>query len=434
MLKFYQNGEEFLKDNQDILDRHILDTSFYLWNARYILSTDRKSYAFKIMQGASYLLVMQYAPFYLLLFGDSALCREAAEVCLDYHLSFAGVLAPMDLGLAFLNAVEQRIGGTHQVVQSMDIMYLEKCHDTDISAVKRCTLTDADEIAELTMRFHQEIGMAEKSFSDCRENAVRDIDNYYGIHVDGKLAALAKRTKNEEKMCCIGTVYTLLEYRGRGLSRAVVTKITQDILAEKKIPYLYVDKKNPISNHLYSSIGYIYGNAKYSIKYNIGTVRHLILAGGCFWCLANSFYNIAGVNRVISGYTGGTYVLPSYAFVKSGQSGHREAILLEYDSLKVTPFELLDIYFSVIDPFDDGGQFIDRGENYTSAVYTDEPPIREYALSVISKLESQSGKKTFVPVYPEAVFYKAEEYHQNYGQKHPQEMQEELIKSGRLKN
>ena len=91
-------------------------------------------------------------------------------------------------------------------------------------------------------------------------------------------------------------------------------------------------------------------------------------SGGCFWCVT-PIYKLYGVDRVICGYSGGDEENPRYQDVKAQRTGHREAILLEYDPEKVNYDRLLDIYFANVDPFDRDGQFIDRGFSYTLAIY-----------------------------------------------------------------
>ena len=153
-------------------------------------------------------------------------------------------------------------------------------------------------------------------------------------------------------------------------------------------------------------------------------------AGGCFWCVT-PIYRIYGVDRVVSGYSGGEEKDPSYEDVKAQKTGHRETVMLEYDPAKVSFERLLDIYFANVDPFDPGGQFIDRGRSYTLAIYYASEEQRELAEARIKKLEAESGRKVFVTLEPFGSFFEAEEYHQDYDLKHPGDLEIELIESGR---
>lgn len=159
-------------------------------------------------------------------------------------------------------------------------------------------------------------------------------------------------------------------------------------------------------------------------------MKKAYLAGGCFWCVT-PIYKIYGVDRVVSGYSGGKEENPSYADVKAQKTGHRETILLEYDPARVSYEELLDIFFDNVDPFDPEGQFIDKGHSYTLAIYYTSEEERTIAAARIRKLEEESGRAVFVALEPFTGFYEAEEYHQDYYLKHPAEFEKELVESGR---
>ena len=161
-------------------------------------------------------------------------------------------------------------------------------------------------------------------------------------------------------------------------------------------------------------------------------MKQAYFAGGCFWCITPTFRELEGVENVISGYSGGTEENPTYENVKYQRTGHRETIRIDYDPEQVTYSELLDIFLNGVDPFDEGGQFIDRGHSYTLAIYylTDEE--KQIAETSIHKLEAQSGQTVFISVEPFRSFYSAEEEHQDYYRKHPAEFRQELIDSGRL--
>ena len=155
-------------------------------------------------------------------------------------------------------------------------------------------------------------------------------------------------------------------------------------------------------------------------------------AGGCFWCVT-PIYKMYGVDKVTCGYSGGDEVNPTYEDVKAQKTGHRETICLEYDNKTVSYDNLLDIYFSNVDPFDKDGQYIDKGFSYTLAIYYTTEEEKEKAEERIKKIEEESGKKTYVTVEPFKSFYEAEEYHQDYYLKNPEEFEKELIESGRKK-
>lgn len=153
-------------------------------------------------------------------------------------------------------------------------------------------------------------------------------------------------------------------------------------------------------------------------------------AGGCFWCVT-PIYKVYGVDNVVCGYSGGTEENPSYEDVKKQKTGHRETIMLDYDPANVSYDELLEIFFANVDPFDPNGQFIDKGFSYTLAIYYTSEEQKRLAEEMIRKVQAESGREVFVALEPFSAFYAAEEYHQDYYLKHPEEFEQELIESGR---
>ena len=156
-------------------------------------------------------------------------------------------------------------------------------------------------------------------------------------------------------------------------------------------------------------------------------------AGGCFWCITPTFQELDGVSAVTSGYSGGMEENPVYEDVKYQRTGHRETIRIDYDEAMVSYESLLDIFLSGVDPFDEGGQFIDRGHSYTLAVYYQTEEERNLAAGAIQALEQESGQTVYISLEPFTAFYTAEEEHQDYYRKHPEAFRQELIDSGRLK-
>ena len=144
-------------------------------------------------------------------------------------------------------------------------------------------------------------------------------------------------------------------------------------------------------------------------------------AGGCFWCVESDFEKIEGVIEVISGYTGGHKENPSYEEVSSGGTGHLEAVQVRYDPTKITYKELLDVFWRHVDPTDAGGQFVDRGPQYRTAIFyhNDE----QKRLAEESRDQLNASGRFDKPVATEIVvlqtFYPAEDYHQDYYKRNP---------------
>jgi peptide-methionine (S)-S-oxide reductase len=145
-----------------------------------------------------------------------------------------------------------------------------------------------------------------------------------------------------------------------------------------------------------------------------------ILAGGCFWCMESDFEKLEGVTDVISGFTGGTLKNPTY---NGNHSGHFEAVEITYDPDKISYKELLDYYWVNIDPFDDKGQFCDKGPSYLSAIFVAND--KERAIAEQSKREVAEqfpDKKVVTPILEASTFYPikgSESYHQDFYKKSP---------------
>jgi peptide methionine sulfoxide reductase msrA/msrB len=142
-------------------------------------------------------------------------------------------------------------------------------------------------------------------------------------------------------------------------------------------------------------------------------------AGGCFWCLDPAFDNEPGVLQAIVGYAGGHEENPTYEQVLSEKTGHREAIQVTYDPTKVSFNRLVEVFFHQIDPTDAGGQFADRGESYTTAIWYQNEEEKKIAEDFIKKLNDSKkfDKPVAVKVLPFTNFYPAEDYHQDYYKK-----------------
>ncbi len=152
-----------------------------------------------------------------------------------------------------------------------------------------------------------------------------------------------------------------------------------------------------------------------------GSVKTATFAGGCFWCLEADLKKIPGVIKVVSGYTGGSKTNPTYEEVCAGRTGHVEAVQVTYDPSRIDYEQLLDAFFRHIDPTDAGGQFVDRGGQYRTAVFYHSEEQRMAAEASKARL-NQSGqfsKPVVTEIVEATTFYEAEPYHQDYEKKNP---------------
>jgi peptide methionine sulfoxide reductase msrA/msrB len=159
-----------------------------------------------------------------------------------------------------------------------------------------------------------------------------------------------------------------------------------------------------------------------------------LVAGGCFWCIEQPFESIDGVVTAVSGYAGGDIKNPTYSQVSGGETNHRESVQITFDPQVISYSEILTIFFKQYDPTDAGGSFADRGFQYTSAIFYRNDEQKQVAEAFIQQL-SQSGiyKDSIVtPVIQYTNFYKAEDYHQNYFKKNPDNYWSYKEASGRV--
>ena len=137
-------------------------------------------------------------------------------------------------------------------------------------------------------------------------------------------------------------------------------------------------------------------------------------AGGCFWCVEESFEKLNGVEEVISGYSGGKTENPTYKEVTYGNSGHFEVVEIIYDKEIISFKELLNIFWKNIDPFDPYGQFCDKGYSYRSVAFYQNKNEKNLIEKNILKLEEKFNKRVVTYVRKFDKFYMAESRHQNY--------------------
>ena len=137
-------------------------------------------------------------------------------------------------------------------------------------------------------------------------------------------------------------------------------------------------------------------------------------AGGCFWCMEESFDKVDGVIKSISGYSGGKLKNPTYKDVIYKDTGHVEAVEVTYDPNKISYEKLLSIFWKNIDPFDKYGQFCDKGKSYRSVIFFKNNKQKSIIQNSVAEVEQRFNSKVVTMLWKFDKFYKAEDYHQNY--------------------
>ena len=146
-------------------------------------------------------------------------------------------------------------------------------------------------------------------------------------------------------------------------------------------------------------------------------------AAGCFWSIEASFLSVPGVVNVVSGYTGGHSERPTYEQVCTGTTGHAESVQISFNPEKVSYEKLLSTFLGLHDPTQMNRQGCDVGEQYRSIIFYHSPEQEKSADRILKEFASQFFPKTIATtIEPAQTFWKAEEYHQRYAEKHPDQI------------
>ncbi len=147
------------------------------------------------------------------------------------------------------------------------------------------------------------------------------------------------------------------------------------------------------------------------------------LAGGCFWCLDAVYRELRGVEKVVSGYSGGEMKNPTYKQISTGNTGHAEVVQITFDPNEASYRELLEVFFTIHDPTTLNRQGADVGTQYRSAIFYHSPQQKQTAEQVIREIEGKKiwNGKIVTQLAPVSEFYAAEDYHQDYYAQNPEQ-------------
>ena len=252
-VKIYLNGNDFYQDNKDFLISNKYTEAFFRLDSPQLEETNKFEYALMMHDDKHKIVVLKKEPFNLLFFGDRELSIPFVGYLLDNEYEVKDYLCPTELGNVIMEAFKDK-GFDCYIHIGMDFMEAhEKC-DVDIEGIEIPTLDDIDELYENANQFAIDCGIT--NHAD-KEKLSFGINEFRIIRENGHIVSMAKMnnefTDNAKK---ISYVYTKKEYRGRGYARRVVGSILNDIIDSGCIATLNVDQKNPISNHVYASLGF----------------------------------------------------------------------------------------------------------------------------------------------------------------------------------
>lgn len=253
MVKAYKNGNDFISENAEFLNTNILESEFFFLDAPLIKETDRENYVLRVSEEDRIILVLKIVPYNLMFFGSKDLVGSFIDYALSNGLDLgAKYLCEDSLGKAYASEVERKTGRKYVPVLSMDIM-----RATDITipscSVEVPTSDDLDEIFEMKLAFTTDCNLLDPVR---KEIIAKMIPDYRILREDGKIVCMARRCREASDRATISDVYTRPEYRCKGLAKKLVNTLKNQILEDGKDAVLNVDKNNPVSNHIYCSIGF----------------------------------------------------------------------------------------------------------------------------------------------------------------------------------
>lgn len=266
MFTIYKSGKNFLDENADILRSHPLETVFMEGNARALENCDCDNFAVKVWQEEAFLLAIERKGVPMRLWGSEALVGEMAEVLAKNDCNFGAVLGYPNICNGFLAEYERLCGGRHETKHSMEIMYCKNPKPCDSAGVRFATIADTPTLAKFFVDFLSEAVDEKHNIDDISKQVQDGIGDIALLEKEG-IVSVAKRTQDAQSFCRLSYVYTAPAERNKGYSKKVVTFLTEKIVESGSVAYLFVDKKNPISNHLYRKIGYEYAVPQYEITY-----------------------------------------------------------------------------------------------------------------------------------------------------------------------
>ncbi len=433
MHKFYETGNEFFLDNKfDLLNNLIINQLIIKNSYESDLKVSKDLFFIKVYNDSAKLYMVYKKPFNLLLAGSSLLIDEAVDVLLDYNLEFKGILGEELLIKSFIENYTKKHTGIFNKIHIMSIMKNINENLNIHACVEK--IRDIKDSYELIKNFHLEIYnkyLSEEEIINISNDLLKN--DVYAIYDSKNILSMAVLSKGIFNLNTINSVYTKVEYRGLKLAQKLVETLSAISYKNGKIPTLFVDLENPISNKAYTNVGFEYEASLIEYEYIKGNYEDIVFAGGCFWCMAKPYYEYDGVLKVLNGYSGGEKVNPNYFEVKDGNTKHYESVKITFNKDKINFNQLLEIYLSSIDPFDDNGQYIDRGSSYKTAIFTNNDEYKKIIQHFFKIYEEEYKKEVKVKVLTESIFYKAEEYHQDYHIKNEEAYKQEFETSKRIK-
>ena len=252
-IKIYADGAAFLAENQALLDTNPQISAFMALDAPLLKETGKINYAVKCERNGKTLLAMKVEPYHLQLFGDADCAGDLLDFLTREGYEVRNYLCEKTLGDAVAREMEARLGVRYEEALAMEFMEARESTEPSSPEVGAADEGDLDEICACMERFLIECNLQDKLN---REAMRRNIGDFRVIRADGRVASVGKAVRDIGESMRITNVYTREAYRGKGYARKVVNAIKNEILAAGKNATLNVDRRNPVTNHLYRALGF----------------------------------------------------------------------------------------------------------------------------------------------------------------------------------
>ena len=265
MITVYPNGGACVEENRELLATNPYQSMFFSLDAPQIKQSTKRDYAIAAVSGGARLLCMKLSPYSLLLFGEEALAEELFNYLFTNRYEIGSLLGGEKLCDQVVAMLQSRFGIRYFEALAMDFMEARKVTEASCGDVEIPTEVDLEELVECKTCFVKDCGLNDPvSVEQTRQR----LQEYRILRRDGKIVSMAGISVATDNALKIAAVYTRPEYRGKGLARLVVNTAKNEILAQGKIATLNVDKKNPITNHLYRSLGFepVFSQGEYRLE------------------------------------------------------------------------------------------------------------------------------------------------------------------------
>ena len=253
MITVYPSGNALLEEHRVFLSENRYMSTFFFFDAPLLKECNKKEYAIAVSQGDKRLLALKVEPFNVLLYGDGDCLEEFLAFVAKEGYGFSGAMCPCHIGEGILALSKKTLGKEFVCQIAMDFMEADRVQAPVFPEVGHATLDDVDEIYECEEAFFLDCGLPDKP---SRDRIASVIDHFFVLREDGKIVSMAKWAPDTEDSLRVSCVYTRPKYRGRGLAKKTVGTVKNAILRQGKKATLNVDQKNPISYHLYESLGF----------------------------------------------------------------------------------------------------------------------------------------------------------------------------------